>query len=125
MHTYDHHQNVTETILIYCLWWDFIQATECDTKSINMHLYNSGAVSQATVWWIVQQVHHTRSIWMCCTLAANHMLCRTHAGHDVAYTKMTWTDEALSLSFLTCASPHTWVTLTQEPWDRQQYTLKR
>ena len=30
-----------------------------------------------------------------CTLAAHHVLCRTHARHDVTYTEMAWTDSLI------------------------------
>jgi len=39
------------------------------------------------------------------SLAAHHVLCRTHARDDVAYTKTAWTDGALSPSFQHVLAP--------------------
>jgi len=52
-----------------------LQATEYWWHKKYNHMHNTGIVSQVTA---VQQVHHTWSIWMCCTLAAHHGLCRKH-----------------------------------------------
>jgi len=87
----------TEHGAVACTW--LLSEYDRDFGPLNMtqkykHMYNLR---------IVSSLKQSSTVYMvCCTLAAHHVLCRTHARHDVAYTKMAWTDGALSPSFLTC-----------------------
>jgi len=94
--------------------WDF--RPQNMTQKVQTHAQRKNyEFSQA-----VQQVY-----MVYCTLAAHHVLCRTPAQHDVAYTEIAWTDGALLPSFSTFASPHRWVTSTQELWGWQKYKKRR
>jgi len=99
---YTHRTRSTCMHMTVIRMWLSLQATEWHKKY--KHVHNSRIVSSVKKFSMVYIV--------CCTLAAHHVLCRTHARHDAAYTEMAWTDGALSLSFSTCANPHSLVTST-------------
>jgi len=66
LHAHDRHQNVTETSG-HRIWQK--STNTCNTQELWGRLeFNE----------VVQHVHHTRSLRMCCTLAVHYVLCRTH-----------------------------------------------
>jgi len=66
LHAHDCHRDATETSG-HRLWHKKYK-----------HMHNTGTKSQAMAQWSSPAgMSHTVYIWMCCTLAAYHVLCKT------------------------------------------------